>query len=160
MQIGAAQAVGGGSTGYHRWRVAWHYQYKEGPTGCTVADLTIDLSSTITLPEWEAGPETDPSLVANWNEFITNLRHHEYCHRNLAYQQANEIYREFRRERWGSCGLLKGNVDHKGRTILEKYKQLNEEYDRASRGYITWPPRVERGTAPECPGGVVSLSDS
>jgi predicted secreted Zn-dependent protease len=90
MQIGAAQTLGGRATGYHRWQVAWRYQYQEGPGGCAVADLNIDLSSTITLPEWVGGPEADPSLVAYWDEFITNLHHHEYCHRVLAHQQANK----------------------------------------------------------------------
>jgi len=153
MRNSAAQALTGRAVGYHRWDVRWRYQYEEGPGSCGVSDVTIDLSSTITLPDWVGGPSADSSLVTAWEAYVTSLRYHEYCHRVLAYQQANEIYRELKRERSGSCALLRGRVESKGRAILEKYKKLNEEFDQDSRGYIRWPPRTDERIPPPCPMG-------
>jgi hypothetical protein len=48
---------------------------------------------------------------------------------------------------------LTGKVESKGRSIFEKYRKLNEEYDQNSRGYITWPPRTDGKEAPQCPMG-------
>lgn len=151
LRSAAAEAIGGRATGYHRWNIRWSYQYRETPGGCEVTEVDIDLESTITLPRWEDRESADSALIAYWDAYLTALRNHEYCHRVLAYQQANELDRTLRRFRSPACGLLRGDADAAGRTILEKYRLANEAYDRDSRGYITWPPRTEPGPPPACP---------
>jgi len=151
LRAGAAEAIGGNAVGYHRWNVRWSYQYQETPLGCEVTEIDIDLESTITLPRWRDRGSSDSSLVAYWDAYLGALRSHEYCHRVLAYQQANELFRMLRRFRSPSCGLLRPDADATGQRILEKYRQANQEYDGASRGHLTWPPATNGAEPPPCP---------
>jgi len=153
LRAAAAEAIGRNAVGYHRWNVRWSYQYRETPLGCEVTEIDIDLESTITLPRWRDRGSSDSSLVAFWDSYLVALRSHEYCHRVLAYQQANELYRMLRRFRAPSCGLLRPDADAAGRQILDRYRQINQEYDRSSTGYLTWPPMTNGQEAPPCPTG-------
>jgi predicted secreted Zn-dependent protease len=141
LRRSSAEALPGGVTGYHRWDIKWTYRYARAGVYCELSDIGIDLNSTITLPEWHRPDEADPAVVATWDEYMADLRGHEYGHRVLAYQAAREIRRALDRLRVEDCAFIVNEARRVGEAILEQHRERNAEFDADPANRVTWPPR-------------------
>lgn len=69
----------------------WRYECQCSDAGCITGPVTVIVSTTIQLPEWEVGA---PTPDAQWSYFYTALRGHEEGHQALA----------------GECGMALGRA--------------------------------------------------
>lgn len=151
LRTGGNETFGRRLWGFHSYDLQWNWRYAQETSRCEVTEVTIELTSDITLPRWTGREDSDSTVAAAWDTFIAVLRNHEYCHRVLAYQAARELSRRIQRIEATTCGSLISQVRLTGRSILDQHKRLNAEYDELSRGYLRWPPDSEEKEAPICP---------
>jgi predicted secreted Zn-dependent protease len=141
LHTGASAALGGDYTGLHRWRMGYNYRYLEEGAGlCRVKEVSIELHSEISLPEWLDRERADPAIVEQWDTFITHLRAHEYGHRRHAYEAARELSRELKNVRAPACGMISLRVGATSRRILDKYSEIDDEWDADPANRVHWPP--------------------
>ena len=69
-----------------------HYRTAPSAAGCALADVTVDLDVTVTLPEWAPPPDAPPALRRDWGRFLTALRQHEDGHRQIAVEGAEALH--------------------------------------------------------------------
>lgn len=142
LRSSAAEALPRGSTGYHRWDIRWSYRYARNGAFCELRDIELNLTSTITLPRWTGREAADPALVERWDRYVADLRAHEYGHRQLAYQGAREIQREFRRLRVEDCAFISNEATKRAEAILASYRERNSAFDADPANRVTWPPPI------------------
>lgn len=94
MAAGAPRADGETFFGLTRTELAFRYRRSQGPDGCSLRDVRVDLSVRVSLPEWTPGSESTYDLRRDWARFRSSLRRHEDRHRVLAEQGAETIRAE------------------------------------------------------------------
>lgn len=132
------------ATGLHTWRLSYSYRYLQHDSYCEMTDVTIELRSEITVPDWIDREQADSTLAEQWDTYITLLRGHEYTHREHSYRAAREISRELLDLETPRCSGMRPNAQGLANRILDKYRRLDEEFDGAEAGRIVWPPRDQR----------------
>ena len=142
LRTAATATLGSGPVGLHRGRFALRYSYGQNPGsgGCEITDLTIELESAIQVPRWTDRETADSTLVAMWDAYITELRGHEYTHREYLYRRARDISRELYRIERSTCASMESIVNSTIQRVEERYRRLNEEFDEEN-GIIAWPLR-------------------
>jgi predicted secreted Zn-dependent protease len=110
--------------GYTRWSLRWRVQAEPG---CEDAAVIVILTLGTTLPRWTPPPFVDPLVIGRWNHFSRALMEHERGHRNAGVHAAIEVYELIARNL--AEGRCQG-ADVGAEAIIEKYGQIDDEYDR------------------------------
>jgi predicted secreted Zn-dependent protease len=78
---------------YTQWRVVWSYRAAAVPEqdAFHVADGLVNVTATMTLPEWIEPRHVTPALRQRWADLVTALRNHELEHVQIAEQTAGAI---------------------------------------------------------------------
>ena len=139
----AANAVRGSSrsVGLHRSNLRYSYRLGQQGNRCEMTSVTIELESAIQEPRWTDREAADSTLVAMWDAYITALRGHEYTHREYLYRRARDISRELYRIKKPTCDSMQSRANSTVQFINDRYRELNGQFDKESRGTLTWPPR-------------------
>jgi predicted secreted Zn-dependent protease len=145
LRTGGRAAIGEPVRGWHQWSLRWSFRFVSSPRGCEITESTVNLESTIILPEWVDRERADSALVADWDGYIGGLRTHENGHRDIAHRAAAEVQRTLRRFIAPSCTTIERDANRAAREITDRHRRLNAEYDEKTRGGGTqgasWPPR-------------------
>lgn len=136
----AREATRRNATGLHTWRLSYSYRYLQHDSFCETTDVAIELRSEITVPNWVDRAHADSALAAQWDTYITQLKGHEYTHREHSYRAAREMSRELLSLETPRCSGMRPNAQALANRILDKYRRLDEEFDAAEAGRIVWPP--------------------
>ena len=136
----AGRAALGRYRGLHTWNLRYRYNYRQVRNACEMTNVTIELESRIMVPRWTGRETADSTVVALWDTYITNLRGHEYTHREYSYRAARDISRSLYDLVAGSCAGMRTLANSTAQRIIDQYGRLDEEFDEESRGTITWPP--------------------
>jgi predicted secreted Zn-dependent protease len=136
----ATAALGPEVAGRHEWDVRWNYRYAPRGSACQITELTMELNSVIILPVWQERESADPTVTALWDQYITELRAHEYGHRVLSYRATREVHRELTRLRVAECSLMPDRAREVGQSILARYKEENRTFDADPANRVIWPP--------------------
>jgi predicted secreted Zn-dependent protease len=115
--------------GHTHWHVAWSYRYAPAAGGCKVTELSVTVTSTITLPRW-AAHSADNALIRKWQNYATALRVHEEGHHSHGVRAAEEI-RLLRHSinTPDGCSTFERRFESEATSILEKYRRADASYD-------------------------------
>lgn len=109
----------------------WHAEYTTpGAGGCRMARLAIQAVTRTTLPHWTPSPRAPAALRRKWQAFIAAGRVHEKGHHDNAVRAARETGEALRGLRAEDCPALTREAQRQVDAIEQRYKAINEEYDR------------------------------
>ena len=149
LKAGAPRIDGKTWYGYAEWDVSWRYRYESQPSGCRMREVTVEFSSTLTLPEWDPPADADPGLVFQWTRYYEALKMHEEGHRIISAAAAREILNKLRLLRSMTCDDMSYLADQEGQRILDRCREENRAYDELTGHGRTqgasWPPRRTGG---------------
>jgi predicted secreted Zn-dependent protease len=115
--------------GYTRWDITWRYRYNNFGNACAIVSVATRVTVTITLPKWDGEITADNDTRSQWSRYLAALELHERGHRQLAIDAAKEIDRVISGMN-GKCSTLEARANGAGDAILNRYRQLQLDYDR------------------------------
>lgn len=116
---------------YTDWQIQWRYDYARSADGCRLESLIVSLDVTLTFPRWTPPEGVSPALQERWRAYLAALEAHEQGHEKLAAQAADEIAAALSSlPLYPSCAELEQAADEAGERVLQRYRQLELEYDR------------------------------
>jgi predicted secreted Zn-dependent protease len=125
--------------GLHGWRFNWTTQWARTEGECRVADVQIEMSTEITMPDWRSRASAPVELREMWDEFERQLREHEDQHRTYALDAIEDLRRTILAARGPDCETVSRRIRAQTDVIMERYDELNRLYDE--RSTVTFPPR-------------------
>jgi predicted secreted Zn-dependent protease len=117
--------------GVHRgaeWSLTYKYDPRRSGKACSVASLDTTLKQTITLPRWAYPRDASPKLVAEWTRYVGALKKHQEGHLGIA-RDMHEAFRDSLAVTHARCDQLEASIKSQYKTLLERYKALEKEYD-------------------------------
>lgn len=106
------------------WQLRWGWQ-RAPYDPCSVASASVDAMVSVALPRWEAPPDADPALVAEWDAWHARLRYHEQGHVEVVHVFAHDA--AARLEDAGCQG-----IDEAGAALTAGLRQAQADYDTAT----------------------------
>lgn len=104
---------------------------------CSTSRVTLNDAITVTGPIWTPPPGTDPSLVAEWRQFMVSLTIHEKGHVDIILAGAPYILQAVHAT---TCA----NANAAATAVVNQIGQQNVAYDAATNHGATqgayWPP--------------------
>lgn len=130
--------------GHTKWNVRWRYDYRSAAGSCAIARVTVDVSTTVRLPEWRDEAAAPADLRARWQRYLAALTAHENGHRDHGLAAAREVDATLAvLPPQPTCDALGAAANARGQDILRRYNERDLEYDRSSdhgrRQGATWP---------------------
>ncbi|MBN1379365.1 MAG: DUF922 domain-containing protein [Gammaproteobacteria bacterium] len=117
-----------------KWNVRWRFKYDETDILCYIASVTTFSDVDYTYPQWINANEADDVLHKKWLNYLVALEKHEQGHRNFAVGAATQIERSIEKlSAEKSCDQLGDKANQIGHQTLEKYINLEREYDLKTR---------------------------
>lgn len=125
--------------GLHGWRFNWTTQWARTAEECRVADVQIEMSTEITMPDWRSRAAAPIELREMWDEFERQLREHEEQHRTYALDAIDDLRSAILSVRAPDCESASRRIRAQTDVIMTRYRDLNRRYDE--RSTVTFPPR-------------------
>ncbi len=114
-----------------RWNVTWNFRYEPRGGSCVITRIDTRTEATITLPRWRSQSGAPPTLVRNWNRYISALREHEYTHYAHASDAAHEIQRMGRSfSQRGDCRGIEQAFNRQANAAIDRARDRDRRYDR------------------------------
>ncbi|MEM9996287.1 MAG: DUF922 domain-containing protein [Bacteroidota bacterium] len=128
------------------YQIGYRYTSQRMGDRCWVAEATVTLDVTVTLPRWQrrsAAERAAPyELRRDWDLFRTRLERHEQQHVRIA-ERGAEAVRRFLDDVQGECTTMDEVVNQRVRTIVAEWDETNRHYDvRTGHGRTegaVWP---------------------
>jgi predicted secreted Zn-dependent protease len=143
LRAGTADPNGRRFAGYHSWHLTWSYETRAEFGHCTIAQTTVTLTSTVTLPAWTPPPGVDSSLVSQWEQYRRALATHERGHRAITYAGAGRVIRAIRGVTDQSCAFIGDAVRAVAEPLVAAIRTEEARYDLETRHGATqgvvWP---------------------
>ena len=112
------------------WRITWRYPLAQSLQGCTTGQVAVIADVTYTLPQWQPTGPIPQSLADRWRRYWHYLVHHEDGHRDIAIRAGEEVKTRLEAiAPASSCDQLRERADHLGRSIVARYRLLEDNYD-------------------------------
>jgi predicted secreted Zn-dependent protease len=118
---------------YTRWDVSWKFWWYDHGSSCEISKVTTRLDVAYTLPRLKQSASIPQSVTAHWEKYYAALLDHEQGHKALGVKAAIEIEHQLlnmgpRR----NCEQLELDANKMARNVIDKYSQLEKEYDRST----------------------------
>jgi len=127
----------GSFNGHTDWYIDWQYGTAAAPHGCQLNNIQTKVHVIYILPALSEYV-TDKQTIDVFNKFNTALTQHEKNHGNHGLSAAREMDKVFNEiQPQQSCHSLARIVDGIGNSIVQKYAQKDNEYDRATNNGAT-----------------------
>ncbi|HEX7953263.1 MAG TPA: DUF922 domain-containing protein [Burkholderiales bacterium] len=132
-QMGPAGSGGVRYAGRTRWDIDWKFRHEQKGTVCSMTQVAVAVGIAQTMPKWRGESKGAPALKALWSRFIGALQRHENGHKEHGLQAGREIEAAVLATRPASnCEDLAASANAAAQAIIDKYKRLDEEYDRTT----------------------------
>lgn len=118
-----------GLTDWHmqpRWRTA------ASAGTCRVAGLALEVSITITLPDWSRAGSATLDERERWEVIERAIREHEYAHRDLTLEAADELYGSLSGLEARGCMALRRAFEGTLGVAQARLREAHRELDRAT----------------------------
>jgi predicted secreted Zn-dependent protease len=133
MRRAGRRALGASFVGETRSPMKWNWRIeRSGRAFCSIRDVTVSVSSQITLPRWTAPADPEPGLVTEWNRFITALEAHESGHKDISAKAGDEIVNRLRGFS-GLCSQINSSASDIAREIVQRATDEQAAYDNETR---------------------------
>lgn len=130
---GPRDAAGKRVQGLTTWKIEWTFDVVETEGACEITRVQVDLTATVTLPQWTPGNGAPDALVDAWRRYETALRRHEarhYRHGVMATEQIRALADSASK---GPCRTVGQAFDAKASRILQMHASLSQLYDVRTR---------------------------
>jgi predicted secreted Zn-dependent protease len=128
---GPQAASGDRFDAYTRWLANWRWRYRDSGSGCAIASVRTTVTVRMTLPRWQNEHSADLATQQEWARFLAALERHEDGHRGHGVAAGDEIDRRVASlPPAATCAALGAIADELGKRIVQKYIQLDADYDR------------------------------
>ena len=130
MRRSPIRAGRGSFNGHTDWYINWSFNSTPGPYGCQLTDSLTKVHVVHILPALSEYV-TDKRTIEVFNRFNAALTQHELNHgRNglLAAREMDKAFSEIPPQ--PDCRMLSRVVDDIGNSMVQKYAQKDDEYDR------------------------------
>lgn len=120
------------SQGLTRYEIepAWRAVASDG--SCRVGDLRIDVRIMITLPRWPAVDRRPPEEQERWAMIEGAIRSHEYVHRDLTIEAAEQLEGSLRGAEALGCATLNDVVAGRVSIARDRLSEAHGEFDRST----------------------------
>ena len=153
QEIAAALATHGPEYGGHRffgmteWSLTADYDRNDGPAGCTLSEITVEMDVETRLPYWRRSSARDARLRTDWYQFLGALDRHERGHRELAREAADVVRQRLATLRTPTCDTIRQEARKAAIAVMDTYDARHRAYDSSTgHGYVqgaVWP-RLEK----------------
>jgi len=117
-------------TGWTQWRLRWAFEPHNGPDGCEVGAVDVNLNITQVLPSWAPPERADPDLVERWDVYLYALEEHEDYHARLAVQTAQRLQRVLEAlPAQPNCTQTRREANRSGDAQVADLRRANHLYD-------------------------------
>lgn len=113
------------------WFTRWNYTWESGVHSCKITGVRTSVEVIHRIPRWVNPDQAPPALWSQWERYMENLLLHERGHRDIGIAAASEIEAAIGRmppER--SCKALETTANALGERTLERYRELEADYDK------------------------------
>jgi predicted secreted Zn-dependent protease len=116
------------------WNVRWMTYPRMNKDLCSVDKIDAFVDVKFRMPRW-SNNSTAPANVQNWwTWYYDGLLKHENGHRDLGVEAARELQRKIAEvQPHKTCKELYETANKVGNKVLEKYKQLERDYDARTK---------------------------
>ena len=131
--------------GLTQWRVSWKFNYQKINKGCRIDRVSSNLAVTYTMPRISQQYKINAKVRNSFDAYYATLLKHEEGHKDRALEAAKEIEQKLLSiGTFNSCKRLGEFANQKAYKIIEKYKDINREYDRQTNHGRTQGAAIER----------------
>ena len=116
-----------------RW--TWRTE-STGAGSCTIREVSVFVNAQITLPRWTPPADAEPSLLTEWNRFLTALEVHEAGHKDISAKAGKAIIERLRGLS-AVCSMLGTRANDIARDIVERANAEQRVYDATTRHGLT-----------------------
>jgi len=137
MRHSPIRARNGSYNGRTDWFIDWKFRSAFASKGCQLTDSQTTVRVVYILPTL-SDSVSDPQTIAIFNKFSDALTLHEKNHGEHGLKAAREIDRLFSEiPPQENCRMLAKIVDGIGHATVQKYTQMDREYDRRTNNGAT-----------------------
>jgi len=130
MRRSPIRAGSGSFNGHTDWYINWNFRSAPGPYGCQLIDSQTKVHVVHILPVLSEYV-TDKQTIDVFNKFNAALTQHEVNHGKNGLLAAREMDKAFSEiPPQPNCRMLSRIVDGIGNSVVQKYAQKDNEYDR------------------------------
>jgi predicted secreted Zn-dependent protease len=130
MRRSPIRAGSGSFNGHTDWYIDWKFQSTPGPSGCKLVHSRTTVRVVHTLPVLSEYV-TDKQTIEVFNKFNSALTQHELNHGKNGLSAAREMDKAFSEiPPQPDCRMLSRIVNDIGNSMVQKYAQKDNEYDR------------------------------
>lgn len=115
---------------YTSWTVKWHFNWYIQDKQCHIKNVTTQVDVALTLPKWESRSHSNTILIHQWDRYYQALTTHENGHKEFGINAAAEIKNKLSFLSSRTCQTLEKEANTLGREIINKYIDIEKEYDR------------------------------
>ena len=128
-----------GSTFVGETRSPMRWTWRTESTGagsCAIRDVSVFVNAQITLPRWTPPTDAEPSLVTEWNRFLSALETHEAGHKDISAKAGKAIIDRLRGLS-AVCSMLGTRANDVARDIVNRASEEQRAYDAITRHGLT-----------------------
>ncbi len=130
MRSSPIRAGSGSFNGHTDWYINWNFHSAPGPYGCQLIDTQTKVHVVHIMPALSQYV-TDKKTIEVFNKFNKALTRHEKNHGKNGLLAAREMDKRFSEiPPQPNCRTLARMVDSIGNSVVQKYAQKDNEYDR------------------------------
>ncbi|HYK82213.1 MAG TPA: DUF922 domain-containing protein [Gemmatimonadales bacterium] len=111
------------------WDLEWTYGERPSAGGCTLRDVRVRLTVTVTLPRWQPPADGSPGLVAAWHTFLDHIKIHEAGHRAIAEEYARRLVTALNALRAATCDAVWDAAAETASRVNAAGRAANRAYD-------------------------------
>ncbi|XPV83519.1 MAG: DUF922 domain-containing protein [Halarcobacter sp.] len=121
--------IGNNYDAFTKWSVDWHFNWKKVVNSCKINSVNTKVKVKYTFPRLINRNDLDTKVLKKWDLYKKALLKHENGHKNFAIKSAKEIENTLIKMHYNNCMILEKNANKIAEKIVNKYKNLEEEYD-------------------------------
>lgn len=116
------------------WNVRWLTYPRTDKGLCSVDKIEAFVEVSFRLPRWINNSSASTNVQSWWTWYYDGLLKHENGHRDLGIETAREVQRKIAEvQPHKTCKELYETANKAGNRVLEKYKQLERDYDARTK---------------------------
>lgn len=119
--------------GFTNWQVQWNYQWWQTAQSCKITSVNVRLDVIYTLPRIPDNHNADAEARRVFNGYFAALMRHEQNHKTSGLLAARAIEKALQDlPAFPTCAQLESTANQVGNQLVERYRQRDRDYDRAT----------------------------
>ena len=136
-------------TAFTESRFSWQYTTRPDGPACRAVGVRVIISAEVLMPKWVPPADTQPGVLAIWNESMKALAVHEAGHSDIRVRFATAI-RDRTTAMRTRCDHFTAEADSVSNAIVAEMRAAQAKYDADTQNGLTqgtgFPPKRARPT--------------